>query len=231
MQRSLLRLSRNLAAPSAARSVLLNRVTVLNSTRQLSYSRALFNEAKKNESAEAEKPAETESAELSPLEQELKELKEKLAVKDKEAAEFKDRYVRSLADFRNLQETTKREIKKAQDYALQKFARDLIESVDNFGHALSAVKEDSLKTNQEILQLYDGVKMTRDIFEKTLSRHGLKKIDPLDEQFDPNRHEATFETPQEGKEPGTVFYVQQPGFELNGRVLRAAKVGIVKGED
>ncbi|GME70554.1 unnamed protein product [[Candida] boidinii] len=231
MQRSLLRLSRNLAAPSAARSVLLNRVTVVNSTRQLSYSRALFNEAKKNESTEAEKPAETEAAELSPLEQELKELKEKLAVKDKEAAEFKDRYVRSLADFRNLQETTKREIKKAQDYALQKFARDLIESVDNFGHALSAVKEDSLKTNQEILQLYDGVKMTRDIFEKTLSRHGLKKIDPLDEQFDPNRHEATFETPQEGKEPGTVFYVQQPGFELNGRVLRAAKVGIVKGED
>lgn len=231
MQRSFLRLSRNLAAPSAARSVLLTRAAAVNSTRQLSYSRALFNETKKAEAAEAENPSETEAAELSPLEKELKELKEKLAVKDKEAAEFKDRYVRSVADFRNLQETTKREIKKAQDYALQKFARDLIESVDNFGHALSAVKEDSLKTNQEILQLYDGVKMTRDIFEKTLTRHGMKKIDPLDEPFDPNRHEATFETPQAGKEPGTVFFVQQPGFELNGRVLRAAKVGIVKGED
>ncbi|ODQ48154.1 hypothetical protein PICMEDRAFT_123971 [Pichia membranifaciens NRRL Y-2026] len=157
--------------------------------------------------------------------------KETAAEEAKELVEMKDLYVRSIADFRNLQETTKREIQKAKDFALQKFAKDLIESIDNFGHALSAVKEDSVKANDEIKQLYDGVKLTRDVFEKTLTRHGMKKIDPMDEEFDPNKHEATFQAPNQEKEPGTVFFVQQPGYELNGRVLRAAKVGIVKAKD
>jgi molecular chaperone GrpE len=169
--------------------------------------------------------------EISPIEKDLKELKAKLEKKEKEYVELKDSYVRSIADFRNLQETTKREIQKAKDFALQKFAKDLIESIDNFGHALSAVKEDSVKANEEIAQLYDGVKLTRDVFEKTLVRHGMKKIDPIDEEFDPNKHEATFQAHHEEKEPGTVFFVQQPGYELNGRVLRAAKVGIVKNKD
>ncbi|KAH3661307.1 hypothetical protein OGAPHI_006714 [Ogataea philodendri] len=189
--------------------------------RGFSSARVWLNEAKKEAS-------ETAAENANPLEAELAATKEKLLAKDKECVEFKDRYLRSVADFRNLQETTKREIQKAKDFALQKFAKDLIESVDNFGHALNAVKEDTLKTNEEVAQLYDGVKMTRDVFEKTLAKHGLTKIDPVDEPFDPNRHEATFQAPVEGKEPGTVFHVQQPGFELNGRVLRAAKVGIVR---
>lgn len=179
----------------------------------------------------AEEAKEAVEEELSPIEKDLKELKGKLEKKEKELVEMKDLYVRSIADFRNLQETTKREIQKAKDFALQKFAKDLIESIDNFGHALSAVKEDSVKANDEIKQLYDGVKLTRDVFEKTLTRHGMKKIDPMDEEFDPNKHEATFQAPNQEKEPGTVFFVQQPGYELNGRVLRAAKVGIVKAKD
>lgn len=204
----------------------------VSSYRGLSSSRYLFNAQKEGEKEAAEKEAkEAVEEELSPIEKDLKDLKAKLEKKEKELVEMKDLYVRSIADFRNLQETTKREIQKAKDFALQKFAKDLIESIDNFGHALSAVKEDSVKANDEIKQLYDGVKLTRDVFEKTLSRHGLKKIDPLDEEFDPNKHEATFQAPNEEKEPGTVFYVQQPGYELNGRVLRAAKVGIVKAKD
>lgn len=186
---------------------------------------------KKDENKEDVKNEETVDEELSPIEKDLKELRQKLEQKDKEYAALKDSYIRSLADFRNLQETTKREIQKARDFALQKFAKDLIESIDNFGHALGAVKEDSVKANEEIKQLYDGVKLTRDVFEKTLQRHGLEKIDPMDSEFDPNKHEATFQAPHPEKAPGTVFYVQQPGYELNGRVLRAAKVGIVKGDD
>lgn len=188
-------------------------------------------ETTKESKDEAGAAEETVEEELSPMEKDLKELKAKLEKKDKDYVELKDSYIRAIADFRNLQETTKREIQKAKDFALQKFAKDLIESIDNFGHALSAVKEDSVKTNDEIAQLYNGVKLTRDVFEKTLHRHGMTKIDPLDEEFDPNKHEATFQAPHEEKEPGTVFFVQQPGYELNGRVLRAAKVGIVKSKD
>ena len=162
---------------------------------------------------------------------EIKKLESQLSAKTKEASELKDRLLRSVADFRNLQQVTKKDIQKAKDFALQKFAKDLLESVDNFGHALNAFKEEDLQKSKEISDLYTGVRMTRDVFENTLRKHGIEKLDPLGEPFDPNKHEATFELPQPDKEPGTVFHVQQLGFTLNDRVIRPAKVGIVKGEE
>ncbi len=72
--------------------------------------------------------------------------------------------------------------------------------------------------------------MTETILMQTLKKHGLERFDPSvdGEKFNPNLHEATFQTPLEGKEDGSVFMTQQKGFVLNGRVLRAAKVGVVK---
>lgn len=194
-----------------------------------------YSEAAKEEKA-ADAAAETsaeEAKELSPLEKELSEIKSKLEKKDKESAQYKDQLMRSIADFRNLQETTKREITKAKEFALQKFAKDLLESVDNFDRALSVVDADKRtdpENHKELVDLYEGIKMTQNVFEKTLEKHGLKKIFPEGEKFDPNQHEATFEAPQPDKEPGTVFFVQQAGFLLNDRVLRAAKVGVVQGD-
>ncbi|WPK24668.1 hypothetical protein PUMCH_001950 [Australozyma saopauloensis] len=155
-------------------------------------------------------------------------LQEKLAEKDKALAEMKNHYAQAIADFRNLQQITTQEVKKAKDFALQKFAKDLLESLDNFTLALGSVQEETLKANEEVKNLFDGVSMTRNVLEKTLERHGIEKIDPMGEQFDPNQHEATFEVPQADKEPGTVFHVQQLGYTLNKRVLRPAKVGLVK---
>lgn len=156
------------------------------------------------------------------------ELKEKLDKKDKDLADMKNLYAKAVADFRNLQDTTKKEMQKSKDFALQKFAKDLLESLDNFELALRSVKEETLNTSEEVKNLYEGVSMTRSVFEKTLTKHGIEKIDPMGEQFDPNHHEATFEIPQPDKEPGTVFHVQQLGYTLNNRVLRPAKVGLVK---
>lgn len=185
----------------------------------------------KPETEEAKQSAAKETDSLTEEQKKIKELEAKVEKKDKEAVELKDRLLRSVADFRNLQEVTKKDIQKAKDFALQKFAKDLLESVDNFGHALNAFKEEDAAKNQEINDLYTGVKMTRDVFEKTLKKHGIEKLDPIGEQFDPNKHEATFELPQPDKEPGSVFHVQQVGFTLNNRVIRPAKVGIVKSAD
>ena len=159
-----------------------------------------------------------------------KECEGKYLKKDKDFANLRGHYTRSIADFKNLQQTTKKEVQNAKDFALQKFCKDLIESLDNFGHALSGVNTETLESNQEMKDFYDGVKMTSDIFDKTLAKHGLIKMDPIGEKFDPNIHEAVFEFAQPDKEPGTIFHVQQIGFSLNGRVLRAPKVGIVKTE-
>ncbi len=124
----------------------------------------------------------------------------------------------------------------AKDFAIQKFAKDLVDSVDNLDRALSTVPEDKLSSTeksehlQDLVSLYDGLKMTESILMATLKKHGLERFDPAvgEEKFNPNEHEATFMTPVEGKEDNTVFLTQQKGFKLNGRVLRAAKVGVVK---
>lgn len=82
----------------------------------------------------------------------------------------------------------------------------------------------------DLVALYEGLKMTENILMSTLKKHGLERFDPSveGEKFNPNEHEATFMTPMEGKEDNTVFHTQQKGFKLNGRILRAAKVGVVK---
>ncbi|CAR28561.1 hypothetical protein ZYGR_0S01940 [Zygosaccharomyces rouxii] len=195
-----------------------------------SVANARFYSQAKNENAQ-EEPKQEQENKKEEQGSELQELQQKLQNKDKEAAEYKDRLVRCVADFRNLQEVTKKDVQKAKDFALQKFAKDLLESVDNFGHALNAFDAADSKHSSEVKELYTGVKMTRDVFEKTLYKYGIEKIEPLGQQFDPNQHEATFELDQPDKEPGTVFFVQQVGFSLNSRVIRPAKVGIVKARE
>lgn len=190
---------------------------------RLVYNR-FYSDQKNDEQSETVNEIQSESDQ----DQKLQELEAKFAAKDKEAAELKDLYIRSIADFRNLQEVTKRDVQRAKDFALQKFAKDLLESIDNFGHALQAIKPETIEEYKEVSDLFEGVKMTKDVFEKTLARHGLQKIEPLGEVFNPDLHEAVFELVQQDKEPGTVFHVQQVGYTLNSRVLRPAKVGVVK---
>ncbi|KAL8936783.1 MAG: hypothetical protein Q9216_004750 [Gyalolechia sp. 2 TL-2023] len=171
--------------------------------------------------------------------------KKELESKNREIIDLKDRYLRSVADFRNLQDRTKRDIQSARDFAIQKFAGDLIESIDNLDRALGTVPASKLAPqnsdpdasleentyNKDLANLYDGLKMTETILMGTLKKHGMERFDPSEgegEAFNPNLHEATFQTKVEGKEDGKVFMTQQKGFLLNGRVLRAAKVGVVK---
>ncbi|KAI1652063.1 GrpE-domain-containing protein [Daldinia loculata] len=174
--------------------------------------------------SEAAKPSDAEA-----------ELKKKLEAKEKEVIDWKDKYLRSVAEFRNLQDRTQRDMKAARDFAIQKFAKDLVDSVDNLDRALTMGQE-KIKTmeeeqkNEDLINFYEGVKMTETNMLQTLSKHGLERFDPEGEKFNPNEHEATFMTPMPGKEDNTVFHVQQKGFKLNGRVLRAAKVGVVKSQ-
>jgi molecular chaperone GrpE len=129
-------------------------------------------------------------------------------------------------------------MKTARDFAIQKFAKDLVDSVDNLDRALATVPAEKLVQQegetpehlQDLINLHEGLKMTDDILMQTLKKHGLERFDPSGEKFNPNEQEATFMAPQPDKEDSTVFFVQQKGFKLNGRVLRAAKVGVVKNK-
>ncbi|KAK0706411.1 GrpE-domain-containing protein [Lasiosphaeria miniovina] len=163
-------------------------------------------------------------------------LRKQLEAKDVEARDWKDKFLRSVADFRNLQERTARDMKAARDFAIQKFAKDLVDSVDNFDRALAMVPEDKLKAEEQteqlrdLVNLYEGLRMTESILLETLKKHGLERFDPHGEKFNPNEHEATFMTPMADKDENTVIHTQQKGFRLNGRILRPAKVGVVKNK-
>ena len=142
---------------------------------------------------------------------------------------MQDNYLRSVADFRNLQDRTQRDVQAARDFAIQRFAKDLIDSVDNLDRALGTVPAEALQPpsgepSKDLVSLYDGLKMTETILLQTLGKHGLQRFDPSveGERFNPNLHEATFQTPVEGKEDGVVVHTQQKGYTLNGRVLRVS---------
>lgn len=238
MQRALFNpLKRTLAAGQASQTMrLMNprfaQAIRFNSTKSEEAKKEQVKEGEEKIAETAEAAAETAETIVESLTPEqIQELQSKLAQKDKDLADMKNYYARAIADFRNLQETTKNEIQKAKDFALQKFAKDLLESVDNFGLALGSINPEAAKDDKDLQNLVEGVTMTKNIFEKTLAKHGINKIDPVGEPFDPNQHEAIFEIPQPDKEAGTVFHVQQVGYTLNSRVLRPAKVGLVKGED
>lgn len=118
-------------------------------------------------------------------------------------------------------------MQQAREFALQRFAKDLVDSVDNLDRALATVSPETLSAadvNEDLKQLHDGLRMTEKIMMQTLKKHGLERFDPSveGEKFNPNVHEATFQTPQPDKENGTVFYTQQKGYMLNGRVLRVS---------
>ncbi|KAK4098260.1 GrpE-domain-containing protein [Parathielavia hyrcaniae] len=192
-------------------------------------------DAAKNNGEEAKKEAEVESPEAA--------FKKQLEAKDAEVRELKDKYLRSMAEqqneFRSLQERTAREIQKNKEFALQGFAQDLVDTVDNFDRALAMVPEEKLKSQpaeeksehqQDLVNLYEGLKMTETILMQTLKKHGLERFDPNGDVFNPHEHDATFMTPMPDKEHNTVFHVQQKGFRLNGRILRPAKVGVVKNK-
>lgn len=144
----------------------------------------------------------------------------------------------SLADQENLRQRSLRDIANAKDFAIQNFAKDLLSSLDILGMALNSVptdfreKQACLKKNkddivEQLVTLYTGVDMTEKELIKTLKRHDVQEDDPLDQVFDPNKHEAVFQAPMTDKKPGTIFVVQKKGFLLKNRILRPAQVGVV----
>ncbi|OBZ87545.1 GrpE, mitochondrial [Choanephora cucurbitarum] len=166
------------------------------------------------------------------------EVKKMLAEKDKQIAEIKDAYLRCLADQENIRERSRKEIETTKEFAIQKFAKDLLDTVDILNMALTAVpdelrqKTDNLTADvntvfNQLTNLYTGVSMTESELVKALKRHGVERENPEGEVFDPNRHQALFQAPMPGKEAGTIFVVQKMGYSLKGRVLRPAQVGVV----
>lgn len=150
------------------------------------------------------------------------------------------------ADFLNLQRNAAREKEQTRDFAITRFAGDLLETADVLTLALkslppaaleptttpetpSSSSPDAPKTHQQYLQeLYTGVEITHRQLVQTLFKYHVKPFDPTGDKFDPNLHEALYQAPIPGKEPGTVIDCQKVGYMIKDRVLRAAQVGVAQ---
>lgn len=184
-------------------------------------------ENKKEEVKKDEKKTENKKEEKKELDPEFKRLLEE---KEKKLSSFQDAYKRSLAEMENIRERTRKEIQKANQFAIQKFAKDLLETSDILKMALDSVPKEMRedKSNNILHSLYTGVSMTRGQLLNSFKKHGVEIFNPMGEKFDANKHQAMFQTEMPDKEPGIIISVQKEGYTLNGRILRPAQVGIVK---
>jgi molecular chaperone GrpE len=123
---------------------------------------------------------------------------------------------RTQADFENYRKRVARESASAQERGVAKLAKELLPALDNLDRALEAADQQD--------PLLEGVRLVRSELAAALARVGIESFDPAGEPFDPTHHEAIHQQPVEGAESGTVVEVYQPGYRLNGTVIRPARV-------
>jgi molecular chaperone GrpE len=182
----------------------------------------MADEAKTAPEVPEAEPVTLSEAEVDPQEAEILALKE-------EAGKLKDQLLRTLAEMDNLRKRMEREKAEATLYAASNFARDILSVSDNMDRALATAEADHLKEATEpVRNLVAGVEMTRRELLNVFERHGIKRVDPMGEKFDPHFHQAMFEVPTNDQPPGTVVQVMQAGFKIGDRILRPALVGVAK---
>jgi molecular chaperone GrpE len=174
------------------------------------------------EAAGTERPAvETEAPATAP---------DPAAESAREAAELKDRLLRTLAEMENLRRRTEKQVADERVYGIASFARDILGVADNMRRALDAVTPELRESaDSGVKALIEGVELTERELLRVLEKHGVKKLEPLGAKFDPNVHQAMYEVPDPSVPSGTVAQVMQAGYTIGERVLRPAMVAVTKG--
>lgn len=146
-----------------------------------------------------------------------------------ENAELKDKLLRAQAEMDNIRKRTEREKSEAHKYAVTKFARDVVTVGDNFQRAIESVPAQAAEQSAALKSFLEGVTMTERELINTLERHGIKRIDPKGQPFNPHHHQAVSEMHNTEVPNGTVTQVFQCGYLIEDRVLRPAMVVVAKG--
>ena len=142
-----------------------------------------------------------------------------------ENAALKEQVLRVAADAENAKRRAEKEGNDARAYAIQRFARDLLDAADTLGRAVASAPKDV--ADQGMKNFVAGVEMTEKQLQTAFERNGLKRLSPArGDRFDPHVHQAMMEQEAEGVAPGAVTAVMQPGYELFGRTVRPAMVAV-----
>jgi len=147
-----------------------------------------------------------------------------------EIESLKDQRLRALAEVENIRRRAEKEKAEASQYAVTKFARDMLGIADNFSRALAACPPAAREAaDAQIKAVLDGVEATDRQLLATLERYGVKQVE-TEGKFDPNLHQAIAEVPGNGKPPGSIVDVAQAGYMIGERLLRPAMVTVARRE-
>jgi molecular chaperone GrpE len=142
---------------------------------------------------------------------------------------LRDQRLRALAEAENIRRRAERERTEASQYAITKFARDMLAIADNFSRALAACPPDlRAAADPQVRAVLDGVEATDRQLMATLERYGVKPVSTEGGKFDPNLHQAIAEVPGNGKPPGSIVDVVQSGYMIGDRLLRPAMVTVAR---
>jgi molecular chaperone GrpE len=140
-----------------------------------------------------------------------------------QAETYRDQALRAQAEAENTRRRASRDVENAHKYALEKFGADLLPVLDSLEKAVEVAS-----ASEGAASIGEGVQLSLKLFLTVLGKHGMERVDPHGEPFDPQRHEALAMVPSAHAEPNSVIEVMQPGYLLNGRLVRAAKVIVSK---
>lgn len=157
------------------------------------------------------------------LKEEMQKLTQALEDAEQALAEAKEKELRAYAEIENIRRRSEKDVQSAHKFALEKFANALLPVIDSMEKATEQNLESA-----EAKAMAEGVELTMKMFIDVVGKFGLQQLDPLDQPFDPNLHEAMAMQPNPEKQDNTVAMVFQKGYVLNERVIRPARVIVVK---
>jgi molecular chaperone GrpE len=176
---------------------------------------ALLEDASAPRSGACEGDRESTAEALSP-----EELRQQLAVARADAESLRDQMLRIRAEMENLRRRHAAELEKAHKYALDSFVRELLQVRDS----LELGRDASLAEGADIAKLREGMELTLKLLGDVMDRFGVAPVDPIEQAFDPELHQAMSIQPRSDLAPNTVVAVMQKGYTLNGRLVRPALV-------
>ena len=149
---------------------------------------------------------------------------EQIEALEKQRDEYRDRFMRALADAENARKRSDKDRRDAEKYGGSRLARDLLPVYDNLNRAIDASTDEQKAANEA---LFEGVELTLKSLLDTFEKHGLEIIKPeVGDKFDPQQHQAMFEAPVPGTKKDEIIQVAADGFILHDRLLRPAQVGV-----
>jgi molecular chaperone GrpE len=150
----------------------------------------------------------------------------RLRAAEARAEQFRDQALRAQAEAENVRRRAARDVENAHKFALERFTNELLPVLDSLEKAVEVAS-----ATEGAEAIAEGVNLSLKLFLSVLEKQGIERVDPAGEPFDPQRHEAMVMVPSPTAEPNSVIEVMQPGYVLNGRLVRAAKVMVAKGAD